>query len=69
VSDTPFSVCRPSRVGAFEFVVVSTLRAAQLMRGCTPKVECGTHKHTVVAQHEVATGRVARIAAETLTIL
>ncbi|HSC25803.1 MAG TPA: hypothetical protein VLD67_00930 [Vicinamibacterales bacterium] len=49
---------RPAGVGAFEFVVVSSLRAAQLMRGCTPRVP-GTHKRTVIAQLEVAAGEVA----------
>ena len=50
---------RPPGVGAFEFVILSTLRAAQLMRGCTPRVT-GTHKATVIAQCEVAEGKVAQ---------
>lgn len=48
---------RPPGVGAFQFVVLSTLRAAQLMRGCRPRVE-GVHKPTVMAQVEVAEGKV-----------
>jgi hypothetical protein len=41
-------------------VVLSTLRAAQLMRGCIPKVECA-HKATTTAQWEVAAGKVVNI--------
>jgi DNA-directed RNA polymerase subunit K/omega len=51
---------RPVGSNAFEFVIVSALRAAQLMRGCIPRVE-GLHKHTTIAQMEVATGKVARL--------
>jgi DNA-directed RNA polymerase subunit K/omega len=43
----------------FEFAVVSGLRAAQLMRGCTPRVP-GTHKLIVTAQLEVAAGLIGR---------
>ena len=44
-------------VGKFEFVKLSALRTAQLMRGCTPRVPaCG--KPTTTAQHEVAGGKV-----------
>ena len=50
---------RPSDFSAFEFAVLSGLRAAQLMRGCIPRVE-GVHKKTVIAQMEVAAGRVTR---------
>lgn len=50
---------RPSSINAFEFVILSGLRAAQLMRGCTPRVE-GTHKVITTAQMEVASGKVAR---------
>ena len=50
---------RPVGVNAFEFAVVSGLRAAQLTRGCIPRVE-GTHKYTVMAQLEVAAGKVVR---------
>ena len=48
---------RPQAIGAFEFVVLSALRAAQLMRGCIPKVE-GAHKLTTTAQWEVASGKI-----------
>jgi DNA-directed RNA polymerase subunit K/omega len=47
-------------MNTFEFVVVSALRAAQLQRGCTPRVEqCA--KTSVTAQHEVAEGKVAAV--------
>lgn len=45
---------------AFEFAVVSSLRAAQLMRGCTPRVEA-QDRATRTAQLEVAQGLVARV--------
>jgi hypothetical protein len=45
---------------AFEFAVVSALRAAQLMRGCTPRV-AAEYRPTITAQLEVATGAVARL--------
>ena len=47
----------PPHIGAFEFVVLASLRTAQLTRGCTPKMPT-THKHTVTAQCEVAAGLV-----------
>ena len=52
-------VARPVTIGSFEFVVVSSLRAAQLMRGCTPRVSTSI-KHLVTAQREVAAGSVSR---------
>lgn len=51
---------RPAGVNAFEFAVLSGLRAAQLTRGCLPRVESGGHKNTVTAQLEVAAGKVRR---------
>jgi DNA-directed RNA polymerase subunit K/omega len=51
---------RPAGSNRFEFAVVSGLRAAQLMRGCIPKVE-REHKVISTAQLEVATGKVARV--------
>jgi DNA-directed RNA polymerase subunit K/omega len=48
---------RAADVNAFEFVVVSALRAAQLMRGCTPRVPAAA-KAVVTAQREVAEGKV-----------
>ena len=50
---------RPPDVTVFEFVVLSGLRAAQLIRGCTPRVE-GSHKVIMTAQMEVAAGKVVR---------
>ena len=51
---------RPSGVGAFQFVVLASLRAAQLVRGCRPKVD-GLHKATVIAQLEVSAGIVMQV--------
>src|SRR5262245_27364781 len=53
-------ISRPVTIGSFEFVVVSSLRAAQLMRGCRPRVATSI-KHSVTAQREVAAGSVARL--------
>lgn len=50
---------RPDNMAAFEFVVISSLRAGQLVRGCTPRVAAG-HRHTTTARTEVATGLVVR---------
>jgi len=54
-------ISRPSGSSAFEFVVVSSLRAAQLMRGCTPRVDA-QRKVTATAQLEVAMGKVSKSA-------
>ena len=48
---------RPSEIGKFQFVVLASLRAVQLTRGCTPRV-AGIHKRTTMAQLEVAQGKV-----------
>jgi DNA-directed RNA polymerase subunit K/omega len=40
-------------MNAFEFAVLSGLRATQLYRGCTPRVP-PSEKVAVTAQHEVA---------------
>jgi DNA-directed RNA polymerase subunit K/omega len=61
-------VQRPSGTNPFEFVVVSGLRAAQLMRGCIPRVD-RAHKVITTAQIEVATGKVARIPVGTLPVV
>lgn len=53
-------VKRPEGFNQFEFVVLSSLRAAQLTRGCTPRV-AGTHKSIVIAQLEVAANKVSRM--------
>ncbi len=60
-------VHRPPEVGAFQFVILSALRSAQLVRGCTPKVD-GIHKPAVTAQLEVSTGRVAQQSGPTATL-
>jgi hypothetical protein len=48
---------RPPETNAFEFVRVATLRAAQLMRGCSPRV-APSHRSVVTAQLEVVSGMV-----------
>ena len=53
-------VRRPDGMNAFEFVVLSALRAAQLQRGCTPRVEQAA-KLAVTAQHEVAERKVLAV--------
>ncbi|MEP7309407.1 MAG: hypothetical protein ABJA98_28210 [Acidobacteriota bacterium] len=50
---------RPAELSVFEFVILSGLRAAQLMRGCIPRVE-GSHKVIMTAQMEVAARKVVR---------
>jgi DNA-directed RNA polymerase subunit K/omega len=50
-------VRRPDDMNAFEFVVVSALRAAQLQRGCIARVD-QSPKLAVTAQHEVAERKV-----------
>jgi DNA-directed RNA polymerase subunit K/omega len=52
---------RPDGFGAYRFVVVSALRAGQLLRGCTPKIDGHTNRATVIAQLEVASGRIREI--------
>jgi DNA-directed RNA polymerase subunit K/omega len=52
-------VSRPSEMNAFEFAVVAGLRAAQLQRGCTPRV-ARSEKDAITAQHEVAQRKVQR---------
>jgi hypothetical protein len=52
-----FMMFRSPETGGFEFVKIAALRAAQLMRGCTPRVP-PSHKSTTTAQHEVAAGKV-----------
>jgi hypothetical protein len=44
-------------MGAYMFAVLASLRAAQLMRGCLPRVEAASDKATVVARVEVAMSR------------
>ena len=52
----------PNGMNVFEFVVLSALRAAQLQRGCTPRVEQSL-KTAVTAQHEVAARKVFAVRA------
>jgi DNA-directed RNA polymerase subunit K/omega len=52
-------VKRPDGMSAFEFAVLSALRAAQLQRGCTPRVP-PSEKVAVTAQHEVAERQIVR---------
>ena len=54
---------RPQADNAFEFVRLASLRAAQLMRGCTRRVP-GTSKAIVAAQQEVASGLVRALERE-----
>lgn len=49
-------------MGKFEFVQLAALRAAQLMRGCTPRVTVG-QKATTTALREVAESKVCRMVA------
>ena len=49
---------RPVEMAGFMFSVLSSLRAAQLMRGCLPRVT-SSQKPVMTAQLEVATGKVA----------
>ena len=49
----------PHLMGSFEFVAIAALRAAQLARGCRPRVN-GNHTTAVFAQREVAEGKVTR---------
>ncbi len=52
-------VTRPIHINAYEFAVLSALRAQQLVRGCTPRVE-GHHNAATMAQMEVAAGQIMR---------
>ena len=54
-------VKRPDGMNAFEFAVLSGLRAAQLQRGCTPRVPPSA-KIAVTAQHELAERKIVRCA-------
>ena len=47
----------PPGVGAFRFVILASLRAVQLTRGCRPRID-GVHKNTTLAQLEVSQGKV-----------
>ena len=49
---------------SFEFIVTAGARARQLLAGSTPRVDAGDHKKTTVAQREVITKAVEKIAPE-----
>ena len=57
----PHLVERPAEWNAYEYVIVASLRAHQLMSGCLPRVTGGPHKATTLAQMEVSAGKVARV--------
>jgi DNA-directed RNA polymerase subunit K/omega len=50
---------RPDGMNAFEFAVLCGLRAAQLQRGCIPRV-LPSEKIVVTAQHELAERKIVR---------
>ena len=52
-------VNRPVTYNSYEFVVVSSLRAKQLLAGCVSQVT-GDHTPAIKAQMEVRDGHVAR---------
>ena len=54
-------VVRPTHFNSYEFVILSSLRAKQLLAGCVAHVE-GEHTAAIKAQMEVADGRIARCA-------
>jgi DNA-directed RNA polymerase subunit K/omega len=49
----------PDGMGAYRFSVLASLRAAQLISGCTARLDGGTHKPITVAQLEVVAGLTA----------
>ena len=57
----------PHLTGTFEFLAVAALRAAQLARGCRPRV-AGDHTTAVLAQREVAEGKVMRTVDATVVL-
>ena len=57
-------VRRPNGMNAFEFSVLSALRATQLARGCSPRVTEAPNV-AATAQLEVAEGKVLRLEHET----
>jgi DNA-directed RNA polymerase subunit K/omega len=56
-----FVTFAPDHLDKFELVRLSALRAAQLFRGCTPRVTA-CHKHTTTARREVMEGKVRGVA-------
>jgi DNA-directed RNA polymerase omega subunit len=49
---------------SFEFVVTAGARARQLLAGSTPRVAVGENKKTTVAQREVITRAVEKVAVD-----
>ena len=60
-------VTRPVHMNSFEFVLLSALRAQQLLAGCVSRKE-GTHNASTMAQMEVAGGCVVRATDEASTL-
>jgi len=54
-------ISRPAGIGAFQFVILASLRATQLTRGCLPRI-VGLHRNTIIAQLEVSQGKVVQAA-------
>jgi DNA-directed RNA polymerase subunit omega len=42
----------------YEFVILAAKRAEQLQMGAVPRVDTGSNKVTVIAQQEVAEGKI-----------
>ena len=57
----------PNEMGAFQFIAVASLRVGQLLRGCVPRVE-GNHAMHVIAQREVAEGKVTALADQSIAV-
>jgi DNA-directed RNA polymerase subunit K/omega len=55
----------PDGMGAYQFAVLASLRAAQLMHGCVPRVDGGTHKSTTTAQLEIMQGVTSELSPDT----
>jgi hypothetical protein len=55
-------VKHPDGMNGFEFSVLSGLRAAQLQRGCTPRVP-PSDKIALTPQHELAERKIVRCTA------
>ena len=51
----------------FEFAVLASLRASQLVRGCSPRVD-GIHTVAITAQLEIAGGMIAGLPIEAVAI-
>ena len=56
-------VTRPAAFNPYEFVVIASLRAKQLLSGSVPRAE-GDHCASTMAQMEVAAGKVGRASAD-----